>query len=318
MTYKGKWLAPIAVALLLAACGEDTVKEKDVASEPVEQQAGEEVAGPYTVVDDRGTEVTFDAVPETIVSLQPSNTEILFSLGVGDKIVGATDFDLYPAEAQEIERVSDTTTLNAERIVELNPDVVVAYKIGEKAQIDQLEAAGIKVFVIESATSFDDVYSDIVQLSEVMGIEETGEKVVADVQAQIASVEEKVATVETKKKVYYEISPSPDIWTSGGGTFQQEILTAAGVDNVFAEQTGWLSVTDEDVIALNPEAIITTANYLDDAVGELLSRSGWDTVQAVINKEVYLVDGEVLTRPATRIGEAVELVAKTVYPDLFK
>lgn len=317
MTFKGKWLAPIAVALLLAACGEDTVKEKDGASEQVEQQAGE-VAGPYTVVDDRGTEVTFDAVPETIVSLQPSNTEILFSLGVGDKIVGATDFDLYPAAAQEIERVSDTTTLNAERIVELNPDVVVAYIIGEKAQIDQLEAAGIKVFVIESATSFDDVYSDIVQLSEVMGIEETGEKVVADVQAQIASVEEKVATVETKKKVYYEISPSPDIWTSGGGTFQQEILTAAGVENVFAEQSGWLSVTDEDVIALNPEAIITTANYLDDAVGELLSRSGWDTVQAVINQEVYLVDGEVLTRPATRIGEAVELVAKTVYPDLFK
>ena len=317
MTFKGKWLAPIAVALLLVACGEDTVKEKDVASEPVEQQTGE-VAGPYTVVDDRGLEVTFDAVPETIVSLQPSNTEILFSLGVGDKIVGATDFDFYPAEAQEIERVSDTTTLNAERIVELNPDVVVAYIIGEKAQIDQLEAAGIKVFVIESATSFDDVYSDIVQLSEVMGIEETGEKVVADVQAQIASVEEKVATVETKKKVYYEISPSPDIWTSGGGTFQQEILTAAGVENVFEEQSGWLSVTDEDVIALNPEAIITTANYLDDAVGELLSRSGWDTVQAVINKEVYLIDGEVMTRPATRIGEAVELVSKTVYPDLFK
>ena len=163
MIFKGKWLAPIAAALLLAACGEDTVKEKD-ASEPVEQQAGEEVASPYTVVDDRGMEVTFDAVPETIVSLQPSNTEILFSLGVGDKIVGATDYDLYPAEAQEIERVSDTTTLNAERIVELNPDVVVAYKIGEKAQIDQLEAAGLKVFVIQPATSFDDVYSDIASM----------------------------------------------------------------------------------------------------------------------------------------------------------
>ena len=317
MTFKSKWLAPVALALLLAACGEETDKEKDVTSEPVEQQAGE-VAGPYTVVDDRGMEVTFDAVPETIVSLQPSNTEILFSLGVGDKIVGATDYDFYPAAAEKIERVSDTTTLNAERIVELNPDVVVAYTMSEIAQIDQLEAAGLKVFVIESATSFDDVYSDIVQLSEVMGIEETGEKVVADVHAQIASVEEKIATVETKKKVYYEIAPSPEIWTSGGDTFQQEILTAAGVENVFAEQTGWLSVTDEDVIALNPEAILTTANYLDDAVGEILSRSGWDTIQAVINKEVYLIDGEVMTRPATRIGEAVELVAKTVYPDLFK
>ena len=134
----------------------------------------------------------------------------------------------------------------------------------------------------------------------------------------IHRTKEKVATVETKKKLYYEISPSPDIWTAGGGTFQQEILTAAGVENVFAEQTGWLSVTEEDVIALNPETILTTANYLDDPIGEILSRAGWKTTQAVINQEVYLVDGEVMTRPATRIGEAVELVAKTVYPDLFK
>ncbi|MEK4230003.1 ABC transporter substrate-binding protein [Solibacillus sp. FSL H8-0538] len=317
MKFKLKWLAPLAATLLLVACSDDKetleLSPKEGKTEDVVEEAG-----PYKVVDDRGVEVTFDEVPETIVSLQPSSTEILFSLGVGDKIIGATEYDTYPAEALEIERVSTSVTIDAERVVELNPDVVIAYSNADEAQITQLEDAGLKVFMIQSAASFEDVYSDVVQLSEVMGVEETGEKVIADVQAQIAAVQEKTNTLETKKKVYYEVSPAPDIWTAGSETFQHEILTAAGVDNVFVDQTGWLSVTEEDVITRSPETILTPATYLDDAVGEILSRAGWDTIQAVTNKEVYLVDGDVLSRPATRIGEAVELVAQTVYPDLFK
>ena len=301
--------------MLLAACSEEATTDETKKSTPA---AVEKAAGPYTVVDDRGVEVTFDAVPETIVSLQPSNTEILFSLGVGEKIVGATDYDTYPKAAQSIERVSSTVTINAERIVELNPDVVVAYTTGEAEQITQLEDAGLKVFVIQSATSFDDVYTDIVQLSEVMGVEAIGDQLVTDIQAQIAAVQEKTATVEAPKKVYYEISPSPDIWTTGSATFQQEIFVASNVENIFADQQSWLSVTEEDVITRNPELIMTTANYMENATDEILSRAGWETIQAIVNKEVYLIDGDIMSRPATRIGEAVELVAKTVYPDLFK
>ena len=315
MKFKSKWIAPVAAVLLLAACSEEATTDETKESTPV---VVEKAAGPYTVVDDRGVEVTFDAVPETIVSLQPSNTEILFSLGVGEKIVGATDYDTYPKAAQSIERVSSTVTINAERIVELNPDVVVAYTIGESEQITQLEDAGLKVFVIQSATSFDDVYTDIVQLSEVMGVEATGDQLVTDIQAQIAAVQEKTATIDAPKRVYYEISPSPDIWTTGSATFQQEIFVASNVENIFADQQSWLSVTEEDVITRNPELIMTTANYMENATDEILSRAGWETIQAIDNKEVYLIDGDIMSRPATRIGEAVELVAKTVYPDLFK
>lgn len=312
-----KWVAPLAAALLLTACSTNEKVNSQPKDEVNQEQQGSNTNESYKVVDDRGVEVKFDAVPKTIVSLQPSNTEILFELGVGDKIVGATDFDSYPEAAQNIERVSTSTTINAERIVELNPDVVVAYTVGDEAQITQLEDAGLKVFVIESATKFEDVYSDIIQLSEVMGVESTGEQIVKDIQTQIKEVQDKTAKIETKKKVYYEISPSPDLWTTGSETFQQEIMDAAGVENIFADQKSWISVAEEDVILRNPEIIITTTNYIDDPIGEIMGRAGWDKISALTNKQVFLVDGDIMSRPAPRIGQAVQIMAETVYPELF-
>lgn len=306
------WLAVLLFSFLLVGCSaeETTTVEK-------QEEVVDEVKE-YTVTDDAGNEVAFEEVPETIVSLQPSNTEILFALGVGDKIVGATEYDTYPAEALEIERVSDSVAFNAERITELNPDVVIAYTIGQEEALQLLEEAGLKVFVIESATSFEDVYGDIKQLATVMGVEEKGQEIISSIQTTIQEVQEKVETAAVLKKVYYEISPSPDIYTTGSKTFQQEILAAASVDNVFSDQEGWISVSEEDVIAKNPEIILTTSNYIEDATGEIKSRAGWDKIPAVQSDSVFLVDGDVISRPGPRIGEAVELVAKTVYPELFK
>ncbi|MFF5995706.1 cobalamin-binding protein [Lysinibacillus sp. KU-BSD001] len=317
MKYKMKYVAPLAAALLLAACGaKEEGSTSGAAPAPETEEAAE--AGPYTVVDDRGKEVSFEQVPETIVSLQPSNTEILFALGVGDKIIGATDYDNYPEAAQDIERVSDSYTFNAERIIEMNPDVVIAYTIGDEAQVEQLEAAGVKVFVISSATSFEDVYGDIEQLGDVVGQATVADEVVEDIKVKISEVQEKTADV-AKSKIYFEIAPSPDIWTTGSKTFQQEILDAAGVENIFADQQkDWFSVSAEDIIARNPEQIFTTVYYTEDPVAEIKARASWDQIQAVQNDLVFKIDADITGRPGPRIGEAVELVAKTAYPELFK
>lgn len=95
-------------------------------------------------------------------------------------------------------------------------------------------------------------------------------------------------------------------------------MDAAGVENIFADQSGWLSVTEEDVITRNPEVILSPATYMEDAIGEILGRAGWDKIGAVANKQVYLVDGDIMSRPAPRIGEAVQNMAEAVYPELFK
>lgn len=272
----------------------------------------------YTVVDDRQKEIMFDDVPETIVSLQPSNTEILFSLGVGDKLIGATEYDTYPEAALEIERVSNINTVDLERVVQLAPDVVIAYDTLDVAQIEQLEALGLTVFLIESATTLDAVYSDIRQLAQVMQVEEQGEAVVATVQAQIAEVQQKIAPLNASRSVYYEVSPAPDIWTAGSETFQQELLATAGINNLFADQTGWFQVSEEEVITRNPAVIMTTSNYLEDPIGELKTRVGWESVTAIQTSAIHLVDDDLFSRPATRVGDAVEAAAKMVYPEAFQ
>ncbi len=309
-----QWLSILMLAFVLVGCGTtDEAKNGDTSKEEKTAESG------YKVTDDRGVEVTFDVIPKTIVSLQPSNTEILFALGVGDKIVGATEYDTYPAEAQNIERVSDSSTFNSERIVSLNPDVVIAYSAnGKDDALKGLEDAGVKVFVIKSAASFEDVYGDIEQIATVMGVEDKGEQLNEDIKAKIADVQAKVKDVEKQKNVYLEISPKPDIYTTAAGTFQQEILNAANVNNVFGDQVGWVKVSEEEVIAKNPEVVLTTVNHVEDSAAEIIARNGWNTITAIQNKAVFYVDADISSRPGPRIGEAVELVAKAVYPELFQ
>lgn len=189
------WILSILSILLIVGCS-NNANTNDSAN----SNSDEESSGAFTVVDDRGVEVTFDKIPETIVSLQPSNTEILFELGVGERIIGVTKYDFYPEQALEIEKVSDLSTVNIERIVEMHPDIVFAYTSGSDDQINQLENVGLKVFVIKSASSIEDIYGDIRQLANVMGVEDKGEKVISDIQSQIDASEGKNRSNSTKEK----------------------------------------------------------------------------------------------------------------------
>lgn len=313
-TLRFSWIAILMLALFLTGCG---ATDNQKSSEKKDSATTEE-AKPYTVTDDNDKEITFDKIPETVVSLQPSNTEILFALGVGDKVIGATDYDNYPEEAKDVERVSDSVTINAEKILALKPDAIIAYSNGDPAALKPLEDAGIPVFVIKSAGNFDDVYGDINQIAEVMGVTEKAEDLITDIKTQIKDVEDKVASVDTKKETYFEISPSPELYTAGAGTFQQEILASAGIENIFADQKGWPKISEEEVIKRNPPTIITTVGYVEKPVDEIKARKGWGKITAVKENKVYKLNEDVMSRPGPRIGEAVELAAKTVYPELFK
>ena len=312
MKLKRTWLLlPLLFVLALAGCGKD---DEAAPKETDAKKSGDS----YTVVDDRGVEITFDKVPETVISLQPSNTEILFELGVGDKVIGVTDYDKWPEEVQNIEKVSDTINVNLERVIELNPDVVFAYTMGGEEQVEQLESAGLKVFVIQSASSIEDVYGDIGQIAQVMGVEDKGKELVEKIKGQFAELKEKTDKIEQKKKVYFEIAPAPDIWSIGSGTFQQELIEAAGIENIYRDQNGWFSISEEDIINRNPDAIITTVNYGKDPTVEIKSRQGWESVTAIQNGAVYELDANILDRPGPRIAEAAELMAKTIYPEIFE
>lgn len=299
------------MALTLSACQSGTTEKSETETKPKEQTS-------YTVTDDLDNALTFETVPATVVSLIPSNTEILYEIGAGDKLIGATDYDTYPAEAAEVERVSDSVVFNAERIIELDPDVVIGYSTGAPTGYEELEAAGIQVFVIESAESFEDVYGDIEQISTVMGLEDKGEEVNDSIKEQIEKVQEKVESIDATKQLYFEISPSPELYTAGEKTFQQEILNHANVENIFGDLEGWPKISEEEVIKRNPKIITTTVSYTDDPIEEIKARQGWSDIEAIQNDQVFFLDADITSRPGPRIGEAVELVAETVYPEAFK
>lgn len=319
MKIKSFLLLSIPLALTLGACQDDTA-EAPATEETTEETTTETASdAPYTVTDDRGEELEFEQAPETIVSLIPSNTEIVFALDAGDQLVGVTDYDNYPEAAQDIERVSDSVEFNAEKIIQLDPDVVLAYSTGEAPPaLTQLEDADIPVFVIESATSFDEVYGDIEQIASVLAKEEKGAEVIEGIQSQIENVQERLAAVEEQKEVYVEISPSPEIYTTGKSTFMQEILDHAQVTNAFEDLEGWPSISEEEVITRDPEVILTTVSYVEDAVGDIEARDSWSAVEAIENDEVHFIDSDITSRPGPRIGEAVQLVAETVYPELME
>ncbi|WP_271853828.1 ABC transporter substrate-binding protein [Planococcus maritimus] len=319
MKIKSFLLLSIPLALTLGACQDDSAEAP--ATEETPEETATETSGdtPYTVTDDRGEDIEFEQAPETIVSLIPSNTEIVFALGAGEQLVGVTDFDNYPEAAQDIERVSDSVEFNAEKIIQLDPDVVLAYSTGEAPPaLSQLEDADIPVFVIQSATSFDEVYGDIEQIASVLAKEEQGAEVIEGIQTQIEDVQERLAAVEEQEEVYVEISPSPEIYTTGKSTFMQEILDHAQVTNVFEDLEGWPNISEEEVITRDPETILTTVSYVEDAVGDIEARDSWSAVEAIENGEVHFIDSDITSRPGPRIGEAVQLVVETVYPELMK
>lgn len=319
MKIKSFLLLSIPLVLTLGACQDDSAEAP--ATEETPEETATETSGntPYTVTDDRGEDIEFEQAPETIVSLIPSNTEIVFALGAGEQLVGVTDFDNYPEAAQDIERVSDSVEFNAEKIIQLDPDVVLAYSTGEAPPaLSQLEDADIPVFVIQSATSFDEVYGDIEQIASVLAKEEQGAEVIEGIQTQIEDVQERLAAVEEQEEVYVEISPSPEIYTTGKSTFMQEILDHAQVTNVFEDLEGWPNISEEEVITRDPETILTTVSYVEDAVGDIEARDSWSAVEAIENGEVHFIDSDITSRPGPRIGEAVQLVAETVYPELME
>ncbi|ALS74814.1 cobalamin-binding protein [Planococcus rifietoensis] len=319
MKIKSFLLLSIPLALTLGACQDNTAEAPATEETPEETSTETASDAPYTVTDDRGEELEFEQAPETIVSLIPSNTEIVFALDAGDQLVGVTDYDNYPEAAQDIERVSDSVEFNAEKIIQLDPDVVLAYSTGEAPPaLSQLEDADIPVFVIESATSFDEVYGDIEQIASVLAKEEKGAEVIEGIQTQIKDVQERLAAVEEQKEVYVEISPSPEIYTTGKSTFMQEILDHAQVTNAFEDLEGWPSISEEEVITRDPEVILTTVSYVEDAVGDIEARDSWSAVEAIENDEVHFIDSDITSRPGPRIGEAVQLVAETVYPELME
>ncbi|GGA37533.1 ABC transporter substrate-binding protein [Paenibacillus physcomitrellae] len=327
------WLAALLL-IVLAGCGNAADNNKGAApaesAEVQSQQPSEEpsastadssqkTAYPLTLEDASGTEITFEAAPERIISIAPSETESLFALGLGDQIVGVTDIDDYPEEAKAKPKVGGYE-LNTEAIVAAKPDVVFAAGITSADTIKGLRDLGIKVFQFNPKT-VEAVIQDITQYGQITDHQAEAVQVTAKMESELAQVTDKAKSLseDQKKKVYIEFSPG---WTVGKGEFMDELITLSGGVNVAGDTTGWNEINEENIIKSNPDVILFANSAIDDKNRTLdqviKARAGWDQITAVKEGRIMGLDDNLLSRTGPRITEGLLNVAKAIYPDLFQ
>lgn len=302
-------LVMLCFLLLIGGCG--TADQQN-------QSNDNEQAVDIVVTDDFGNQVKLDHYPERIVSLTPSNTEILFALGLGDKVVGVTTYCDYPEEAKEKPKVGDLKG-NVEQIVALEPDLVLAKGVLNDDAVSKLRKLNIPVLFLDPE-SIEGVYRSIRLIAQVTGTSEKGEEIIAEIEKQIDSVAEKVAKVPAEKRlrVFIEAGSDP-LFTAGKDTFVHELVTLAGGINIADDLKGYQMYSSEAVVKNNPDVILSTDSYYVDIMNEIKKRAGWEEIKAVKEGKVIIdLDNNLLTRPGPRCGLAVELVAKALYPEVFK
>lgn len=317
------WLMSVLAVFLLAACGTATTEdEPKVDATPQEEVAQDEVveaAFPLTLTDAVGNEITLEKAPETIVSMTPSNTEILFALGLATEIIGVNDYDNYPAEALEKEKIG-SQQFDVEKIVAMNPEIVFAHESGlgtGEEGLQQLRDAGILVFVVKNAFDFEETYATIATIGQATGKTAGAEQIVADMKAKVEEVLAKVATVDNKKTVFVETSPAPEIYTPGNNTFMDQILNMVGAENIAADQEGWFMMDPEEIVNRNPDVIVVMYDYIDTAVADVYARNGFDSITAIKNEAVVQVNENKTSRTGPRLAEGLEEIAKAIYPEAF-
>ncbi|HAB9054739.1 TPA_asm: ABC transporter substrate-binding protein [Listeria monocytogenes] len=285
-----KWFKGIAVVLLLAiltACGNTETKAPEKKTEKIE------------VTDATGNTITLEEAPTKIVSLMPSNTEILFALDLDDKVKGVTAYDDYPKEAQKVEKVT-STSVDTEKIIGIKPDLVLGHEsmlATEKDAYQLLKDAGINVFVVPDATDLKAAEKSIITVGKLTGKEKEAKEVTDSMEEQKVAIEKKAKELKTSPKVWIEISP--DLYTAGKGTFMNEMLELAGGTNVVTE-SGFIPYNEEKVVELQPDIILSV---YPDAKATIQKRAAWKDIPAVKNDKIYEMDANKLSRPGPRLLE---------------
>jgi iron complex transport system substrate-binding protein len=270
----------------------------------------------YKVIDSRGKEITFEKAPEKIISLLPSDTEIIYALGVGDKLIAVDTYSNYPEDAKKKQQLDSGSKMNIEAIIGLKPDLVILGQMAQNVdQFKQLEDAGIKVIVTQ-AGNIADTYKIIEMIGKTLNRGAKAIEIINGMEKDFATINGQVKN-NPPKKVYIEISPLQyKLWSCGKGTFQDELLTLVGATNIFSDISSWKEVSEEQVISRNPEIIITTVGPMygiADPIDEIKGRANWKKIDAVKNGKIFVTDSDAIQRPGPRLAIAAKDLVKIIY-----
>ncbi|HHY46946.1 MAG TPA: cobalamin-binding protein [Firmicutes bacterium] len=268
-------------------------------------------AFPVTIKDSTGNTVVIPSLPRRIISIAPSNTEILYALGAGDRVIGVTTACDYPPEARQKEKVGDVN-LNFEKIVSMRPDVVLGVASLQGAAIERLRRLGIPVVAVDPKT-VDEVLGAIELVGRVVGADR--ERVQSLIKALVGRKERVLAATSripetARPRVFVEIWHEP-LMTAGPGTFVDEIIQLAGGKNIaFDSGNPWPQFSEELLIERDPEIIVLTCHNLE----QVMSEASWQGISAVKNRRVYEIDPDILVRPGPRLIDGLEVMARYIRP----
>lgn len=273
---------------------------------------------PLTLTDDAGRQVTLAADPQRIVSLAPSNTEIVCALGACDRLVGVTDFDDYPAEVVEVDKVVTMAQVDVEAVVAAEPDLVLAAgnELTPTTVIDQLADLGLPVLTLYPE-SLAEVAADIELVGTAIGRPEAAAEVVTAMEARIDAVTDAVAGLD-RPRTFYEVGVFEGvIYTAGEGSFLASLIDLAGGEPITGDALS-TAIELEDLVAADPELILLGDATYDPTItpASVAARPGWDAMTAVRNGAVVPISEDlVITRPGPRVVDGLEALARAIHPD---
>jgi iron complex transport system substrate-binding protein len=317
----------LLLIVLLAACAPappaGTVAPASAATSPAASSSAspsKAAAYPVTLTDDAGREVVLDAEPERIVSLAPSNTEIVCALDACDLVVGVTDFDDYPPEVADVEKVVVGAQVDVEAVVAAEPDLVIAAgnELTPTTVIEQLIGLGLPVMTLYPE-SLDEIHANIELVGEALDRSDAAADLVGDMAARVEDVRTTVADLE-RPRTFYEVGVfEGTIYTAGEDSFLASLIETAGGEPITGDALS-TSIELEDLVAADPELILLGDAAYDPSITPetVAARAGWETMTAVADgRIVVMTEDPVITRPGPRIVDGLEALARAIHPDAF-
>jgi iron complex transport system substrate-binding protein len=274
-----------------------------------------------TFTDGLGREINLNGPAQRIVSLAPSNTEILFAIGAGDQVVGRDQLSDYPEDAKKATDIGPAfETLNTELIVSLKPDLVLAAEINTPEQVKQLEELGLTVYYLNNPLTLEDMYGNLEIVAQLTGHEQETATLIELLKARVAAVDEKIAPISSRPGVFYELDATDPAkpFTAGKGTFITQLIERAGGHNIASDLDGYPQMSLEQVVAADPAFIILGDARYGVTPESIAQRPGWENLSAVKSGNVLPFNDDLVSRPGPRLVDALEELAKLLRPELFQ
>jgi iron complex transport system substrate-binding protein len=275
-------------------------------------------AYPRIIVDDLGRNVTIPEKPARIISLYPSFTETLFALGAGEKVVGVTKYCDYPPEASHKDQVGGVTTVDLEKVVTLNPDLILVDARLQKELVNGLENFGLTVVALYPK-NLEEIIENIRLIGKVTGYEQEAQKLTADIEKRVKFITDRTKRLadSERPRVFYLVWYDP-LKTMGPGSLVDELLQFAGGQNIAADAKEEVAAYSfEMVVHRNPQVIILAGgSMMSITVDELKALEQWQVIDAVKQDRVYMIDAALIAGARPRIVDGLEMITKCLHPEL--